>query len=159
MIYLNMIPRVYIDTSVIGGCLDKEFDTWSNLLIHEFLSRIKIAVVSDLTLQELEYAPKEIGKILSGLSSESLEYVFLSEKAIALAEAYIDQGVVTEKHLLDAQHIAIATVERVDVLVSWNFKQIVNLDRIKKFNAINLMKGYYLLEIRSPREVIYGKEN
>jgi len=129
------------------------------LLIHEFLSRIKIAVVSDLTLQELEYAPKEIGKILSGLSSESLEYVFLSEKAIALAEAYIDQGVVTEKHLLDAQHIAIATVERVDVLVSWNFKQIVNLDRIKKFNAINLMKGYYLLEIRSPREVIYGKEN
>jgi len=154
-----MIPRVYIDTSVIGGCLDEEFDTWSNLLFNEFRSRLKIAVISDLTLQELEYAPKEIGKILSGLSSESLEYVFLSEEAIALAEAYIAQGVVTEKHLLDAQHIAIATVERVDVLVSWNFKQIVNLDRIKKFNAINLMKGYYLLEIRSPREVIYGKEN
>jgi hypothetical protein len=93
------------------------------------------------------------------LSSESIEYVFLSDEAISLADTYIAYGAVTEKHLIDAQHIAIATIERVDVLASWNFKQIVNLERIRKFNAVNLMQGYHLLEIRSPLEVLYGEEN
>lgn len=59
---------------------------------------------------------------------------------------------------MDAQHIAIASVERVDVRVSWNFKQIVNLERIHAFNAVNLKMGYPVLEMRSPREVIYEKE-
>ncbi|MEW6001734.1 MAG: PIN domain protein [Nitrospirota bacterium] len=154
-----MIPRVYIDTSVIGGYLDDEFAVWSKLLFDEFRSGIKIAVVSDLTLRELEDAPKEVGQILSDLPPEFIEYVFLNNEAITLADTYIAQGVVNEKHLIDAQHIAIATIERVDVLVSWNFKQIVNLDRIRKFNAVNLMLGYHLLEIRSPLEVLYGKEN
>lgn len=154
-----MISRVYIDTSVIGGCIDDEFTTWSKLLFDEFRAGIKIAVVSDLTLRELEEAPEEVRQNLSALPMESVEYVFLSNEALTLADAYISQGVVTEKNLIDAQHIAIATVERVDVLVSWNFKQIVNLDRIRKFNAVNLMKGYHLLEIRSPLEVLYGKEN
>ena len=55
--------------------------------------------------------------------------------------------------LADAQHIALATVARVDVLVSWNFRHIVNLDRIRGFNAVNLRAGYPLLEIRSPLEL------
>jgi len=154
-----MRQRIYIDTSVIGGCLDDEFSTWSKLLFDEFRSGVKIAVVSDLTLQELDDAPEEVREILSELPSQAVEYVFLSAEAIALADAYIAQGVVTEKHLIDTQHIAIATIERVDVLVSWNFKQIVNLDRIRKFNAVNLMQGYQILEIRSPLEVLYEKEN
>lgn len=154
-----MISRVYIDTSVIGGCIDNEFATWSKLLFDEFRSGIKIAVVSDLTLRELEDAPEKVRQILSDLPSEFIEYVFLNDEAITLADTYIAQGVVNEKHLIDAQHIAIATIEHVDVLVSWNFKQIVNLDRIRKFNAVNLMQGYHLLEIRSPLEVVYGKEN
>jgi len=154
-----MVPRVYIDTSVIGGCIDDEFATWSKMLFDEFRSGIKIAVVSDLTLRELEEAPEEVKQTLSGLPSESIEYVFLSDEAISLADTYITHGAVTEKHLLDAQHIAIATIEHVDVLVSWNFKQVVNLERIRKFNAVNLMQGYHLLEIRSPLEVLYGEEN
>lgn len=154
-----MIPRVYIDTSIIGGCIDQEFASWSKRLFDEFSSGIKIAIVSDLTLQELEEAPEEVKLILSRLTSKAVEYVFLSKEAISLANSYISHGVVTEKHLIDAQHIAIATIERVDVLVSWNFKQIVNLDRIKKFNAVNLMQGFHLIEIRSPMEVLYEEEN
>ncbi|NWF51633.1 MAG: PIN domain protein [Nitrospirae bacterium] len=153
-----MIPRVYIDTSVIGGCLDEEFISWSRLLFDEFRSGIKIAVISDLTLRELEEAPQEVRQILFELPPEFIEYVFLTEEAISLADTYIKHGVVSEKYFIDAQHIAIATIERVDVLVSWNFKQIVNLERIRKFNAVNLMQGYHLLEIRSPMEVLYGKE-
>jgi hypothetical protein len=64
---------------------------------------------------------------------------------------------VTESYLVDAQHIAMATIKRVDVLVSWNFKHIVNLIRIRLYNSVNLKNGYPLLEIRSPQEVLYEK--
>jgi len=154
-----MKPRVYIDTSVIGGCLDEEFADWSNVLFDEFRAGTKVAVVSDLTRMELEEAPQNVRDVLSSIPEEYVEDVFLDEEAFALADAYINDGVVGIRHLVDAQHIAIATVERVDVLVSWNFKQIVNLDRVHAFNAVNLKKGYHVLEIRSPREVVREKED
>ncbi len=153
-----MIPRVYIDTSVIGGCIDNEFTTWSKTLFDEFRSGIKVAVVSDLTRLELEGAPDNVKNIISTLPDSSLENVFLTEEADNLAVSYLESSVISSKHLADAQHIAIASVERVDVLVSWNFKQIVNLDRIHAFNSVNLKQGYPILEIRSPMEVIHGEE-
>lgn len=79
-------------------------------------------------------------------------------EASALAEEYLTAGVIGSAHLEDARHIATATVQRVDVLVSWNFKHIVNLDRIRGYNSVNLRLGYALLEIRSPQEVLrYGE--
>jgi hypothetical protein len=83
------------------------------------------------------------------------EYVLLGEKAKGLALSYIEEGAANENYLIDAQHIAIATIERVDVLVSWNFKHIVNLNKIHLYNGVNLKKGYPLLEIRSPMEVLH----
>lgn len=153
-----MIPRVYIDTSVIGGCIDDEFAIWSNSLFDEFRNGVKIAVVSDLTRRELEAAPSNVKKILSTISGAHIESVFLSGEAESLALNYLKNKVVSSKHLVDAQHIAIASVERVDVLVRWNFKQIVNLDRIHAFNAVNIKLGYPLLEIRSPMEVLHEEE-
>jgi len=153
-----MKQRIYIDTSVIGGCEDPEFSKWSKQLFHEFQRGLRIAVISDLTRRELETAPEEVKEVLPAIPHGSLEDVFLTEEAEALAHNYIQDRVVTTKHVLDAQHIAIASVERVDVLVSWNFQQIVNLNRIRGFNAVNLKLGYPVLEIRSPREVLYEKE-
>jgi len=153
-----MKPRVYIDTSVIGGCFDDEFSTWSRKLFDEFQVGSKIAVVSDLTRRELEGAPKKVKEILSTIPETSTENVFLSEEAEKLAASYLENEVVGIKHLADAQHIAIASIEKVDVLVSWNFQQIVNLNRIHAFNAVNLKRGYLILEIRSPREVISEEE-
>ena len=74
---------------------------------------------------------------------------------VSLAEAYIKEGVVGEANRVDAQHIAIATIQRVDVLVSWNFQHIVNWSRIRAFNSVNLRLGYPQLEIRSPQQVYY----
>jgi hypothetical protein len=153
-----MKPRVYIDTSVIGGCFDEEFAVWSLKLFGEFHAGSKTAVVSDLTRRELEGAPTNVQDILLSLPVGSIENVFLSDEAERLASHYLKNGVIGRKHIVDAQHIAIASVERVDVLVSWNFQQIVNLDRIHAFNAVNLKLGYSMLEIRSPREVIYEKD-
>ncbi len=149
--------RVYIDTSVIGGCLDAEFKEDSSQLFDEFISGIKTMVVSDVLLFELERAPDGVRNILREVPSDNIEYVALNEESIALANAYIKEGAVAEKSLSDARHIAIATVERVDVLVSWNFKHIVNINRIHLFNSVNLKLGYPILEIRSPKEVLYER--
>jgi hypothetical protein len=151
------IPRIYIDTSVLGGCFDDEYEDDSNLLVKEFIARQKVAVISDLLLLELEAAPEEVRKIPEMIPEAAKEYVRLDEESIELASAYLSEQAVAESSLSDARHIAIATVARVDVLVSWNFRHIVNLNRIRRFNAVNLKLGYMTLEIRSPSEVLYEK--
>ena len=149
-----MIPRIYIDTSVIGGCLDKEYDKASKQLWNEFRTGKKVALVSDLLQLELEEAPVRVRRLLNDLPANSIEYISLDEEAIALANAYLRDGAVAESSLSDARHIAIATIARADILVSWNFKHIVNLNRIRRFNAVNLKLGYPTIEIRSPSEVL-----
>ena len=153
-----MKQRIYIDTSVIGGCVDEEFSLWSLRLFEEFRKGLRVAVVSDLTRREIERAPEDVRKVLLSVPRANIDDVFLTQEAESLAKKYVDEGVVSRKHIVDAQHIAIASAERVDVLVSWNFQQIVNLARIHAFNAVNLKLGYAILEIRSPRDIVYEKE-
>jgi len=148
-------PRIYVDTSVIGGCLDNEFEEYSPQLFEEFIAGKKRLVISDLVLFELEEAPENVREVLNKVAEDNIEYVFLNEESMSLANAYLKEGVIAEHSLSDARHIAIATVEKVNVLVSWNFKHIVNLNRIHLINSVNLKLGYPILEIRSPLEVIY----
>lgn len=149
-----MIQRIYIDTSVIGGCFDEEFNEGSNLLMEEFRSGIKICAFSDLTLDELQNAPLNVRLVLDTIPDSYKEFLFLDEEARRLSQLYLDEKAVTEKFREDAEHIAIATINRIDVLVSWNFKHIVNLNRIRVFNAVNMKYGYPELEIRSPLEIL-----
>ena len=62
-------------------------------------------------------------------------------------------GALTQRGLPDARHIADAAIVQVDVLVSWNIKCVVNVQRIRTFNEVNRKIGYGPLDIRSPREV------
>jgi hypothetical protein len=149
-----MRRRIYTDTSVIGGCLDDEFEEFSGLLIQRFISGSSTLVLSDLTRLELSRAPEAVRAVLDGIPSAIMEEVRFTEEAAQLSQAYIDAKVIGEAMRFDAQHIATATIHRVDVLVSWNFKHIVNLERIQGYNSINLRLGYPLLEIRTPREVL-----
>ena len=96
--------------------------------------------------------------VLEEVPAEHREYVELTEEAAILAQRYIDAGVIVATKRVDAQHIAIATISRVEVLVSWNFRDIVNLQRIRGYNAVNRRDGYPLLEIRTPQEVIRYEE-
>lgn len=146
--------RVYTDTSVFGGCFDEEFLDYSIILIEQFKKGEKILTISDLTLQELQNAPLEVLGIYDSIPKHFTEFAVLDDEARFLAQKYINEKVVIKKFLVDAQHIAIASINRVDVLVSWNFKHIVNFRRIQLYNATNLKYGYPLIEIRSPREVI-----
>ncbi len=147
--------RIYIDTSVIGGCFDSEFETDSNKLLEKFKNGEMIAVLSELTVQELDPAPEYVKSILEEIPDEFLEKVPSLPEAKVLAESYVSFGAVPSHSATDALHIALATINRVDVLVSWNFKHIVNIKRIHAYNGVNLKEGYTQLEIRSPKEVLY----
>lgn len=79
---------------------------------------------------------------------------FVEGEAFSLADAYIQRGILGPGSRSDALHVALATVGGVDVLVSWNFRHIVNLGRVRLFHSANLERGYPLIEIRSPLEVL-----
>lgn len=76
-----------------------------------------------------------------------------------MATQYIAEGVVGQTSLADCLHIALATINRADYLISWNFKHIVNVQRIRGYNSINIKNGYKELEIRSPRDFVIYEDN
>jgi hypothetical protein len=154
-----MIKRYYIDTSVIGGCFDDEFKKWSNVFFDEIKKGDKIAVISDLTFRELELAPDPVKNKLNEIPINFIENIITLDEAYELADQYVKEEAISRKFLEDAIHIANATLNMVHALVSWNFKHIVNLERIKRYNAVNLKNGYYILEIRSPVEVLNPDKN
>ena len=146
--------RIHTDTSVLGGCEDEEFAQHSVRLLDSFVRGERVLVLSSLTVQELAVAPAAVRRRLASVPEAHIETLQLDAEARDLAEAYLSAGVLTVRMRADAQHIAIASVARVDVLVSWNFKHIVNLQRIHGYNSVNLRQGYPLIEIRTPREVL-----
>jgi hypothetical protein len=107
---------------------------------------------------ELIGAPQNVRELLLQFSPDKFERVQLTEEAIKLADMYISEKVVGQTSLEDCRHIALATISRVDVLASWNFKHIVNLDRIKGYNSVNYRLGYPMIEIRSPKDLIHYED-
>jgi predicted nucleic acid-binding protein len=146
--------KIYIDTSVIGGCFDDEFKDTSDRLFEEFKAGIKIAVISDITLFELKKAPEEVRNKINEIPEENIINVIIDDDAEQLARKYILEKVISANYIEDARHIALATINNIDVLASWNFRHIVNVTKIYGYNAVNLREGRHLLEIRSPREIV-----
>jgi len=107
-----------------------------------------------MTESELEDAPEKVKKLIRELPQKIVEYVEITEDTLYLADKYIQENVVGKMSRDDCIHIALATINRADVLISWNFKHIVNLKRIRGYNAVNLKYGYPTIEIRSPKEMI-----
>ncbi len=150
--------KFYVDTSVWGGHEDEEFEEWTVPFFGQARQGIFTIVLTDLTLRELSVAPQRVRRLTQTIPDPFLELISLTEEAETLAGRYISEGVLTPKFESDAQHIAMATILKVDSLVSWNFKHMVNFFRIKQYNSINLKFGYQTIDIRTPKEVIYGTE-
>jgi hypothetical protein len=154
-----MKQRIYIDTSVVGGYYDEEFKEDTVKLFERFENDEIIFVVSDLLDLELLDAPQKVKELLLKYSPDKFERIELTEEAVKLADTYIKEKVVGPTNITDWRHIALATINKVDVLSSWNFKHIVNLDKIKGYNSVNLRLGYMIVEIRSPKDLInYGND-
>lgn len=146
--------RIYVDTSVIGGCCDAEFADGSRKLIALGKDGAAVLLISDLMITELQRAPAAVQAVLVQIPKTMTEEIRASDESRALRDAYLAAGVVGPRHVNDAHHVALATVARADMIVSWNFKDIVHFDKIRGFNAVNMRDGYGLIAIYSPLEVI-----
>ena len=151
--------RIYVDTSVFGGCFDDEFKRESLQLFKDVTVGKFIVVVSDTTFKELADAPEKVQNVLGNLPKEQVEYVSQTDEVYELRDAYLDAGVVGPKSRQDAEHIATASAHNVDFVVSWNFKHIVHYDKISGYHAVNVLKGYMPIKIYSPKEVASNEED
>jgi predicted nucleic acid-binding protein len=143
---------MYIDTSVFGGFYDDEFAEHTRPLFNRLKNNEFKLLFSSVTQDELNNAPDRVKDLVKGLKVEYTEFLDVTDEATELAAEYIAEGVVGHTSFTDCLHIALATINQADYLISWNFKHIVNVDRIRGYNSINIKKGYKQLEIRSPRE-------
>ena len=149
----DSLLRIYIDTSVLGGCFDREFATWSNGLVRDFRAGRLIPVLSDVTAAEVQDAPEAVRDLHQELLTLVDGVLAVSEQTLSLVAAYEARKILPAKYEADMHHIALATIAEVASLVSWNFKHIVRLEKIRLFNEVNVELGYNALSILSPREV------
>jgi predicted nucleic acid-binding protein len=149
-----LIQRLYIDTSVFGGHYDVEFAEFTVPLFERVKNGEFTTLFSTVTQEELENAPENVRELVQHLKIEYTELLEVTDEAVDLANEYIAEKVVGQTSYADCLHIALATINRADFLISWNFKHIVNVDRIRGYNAINIKNGYKQLEIRSPRDFV-----
>lgn len=146
--------RIYADTSVIGGCFDPEFAADSLRLIEGVRRGRLMLLLSDIVLAELADAPSRVQAVLESLPTTSVEKVAVTVQVLQLRDAYLAAQVVGPRWADDAAHVAAATVARADAIVSWNFQHIVRLDKMMAYNEVNLRKGYGILTIVTPKEVV-----
>ena len=149
--------RIYLDTSVFGGYFDDEFQEFTKPLF-ERINKGEFKIIFSTMLEtELELAPKKVRNMVSKIANDQTEFVEETDDAVELATEYITENVVGKASYPDCLHIALATLNQADLLISWNFKHIVNIERIRGYNSINVKNGYKHLEIRSPRDLMnYG---
>lgn len=145
--------RIYADTSVFGGVFDSEFSEPTNQFFAEVEAGRFTLVTSAIVAAEIEPAPPEVREFFDRYTMVA-EIIEVGPEAIELQHQYIRAGVVTEKSEGDALHVAVATVAKCDVIVSWNFKHIVHFDKVPKYNAVNVLNGHGQIGIYSPLEVI-----
>ena len=149
--------RVYADTSVFGGVFDSEFDTASNLFFDQVKEGKFKLCISDIVRRELEGAPQNVKSLFEDLLL-FCEILPISETCLNIRDQYLMHNIVTLKSSDDALHVATASVNGCDIIVSWNFKHIVHFDKIKLYNAVNKIQGLNEIFINSPSEVIYYEE-
>jgi len=144
--------KLYLDTSVLNAYLDvknpyrqeitKQF--WSKLENYQvFVSELTIREINAAQNEELRHDLLELMKDFECLSVEG-------EEVRMLAEEYVLRGIIPVKYVTDAIHIAVATVNSLDILISWNYEHVVKLKTKRGVNAINALLGYNPIEIIDP---------
>jgi predicted nucleic acid-binding protein len=149
--------RVYIDTSVFGGVFDPEFDRVSKRFFDIIGKGIFEPVVSVIVAEEISDAPSHVQTLYQHVA-QTADVQQVDEAALDLRDAYLKAGIVTKQWAADALHVAVATVSACEMIVSWNFKHIVNFRRIPLYNMVNRKIGYGEIGIFTPQEVIEDED-
>jgi hypothetical protein len=155
---MPQLVRAYADTSIFGGVRDHEFAEASARFLGLARTGVVQLVVSGLVADEIEAGPETVRDAFADALAHA-ELAEVGHEAYALQRAYTDHGVVTERWAADALHVATASVALCSMIVSWNFRHIVNYHRIPLYNAVNTLMGYPPLAIHSPLEVRFDGED
>ena len=154
--------RLYLDTSVLNFLFAEDVPEFKKITEEFFENYVKkgkyITYVSDVVIREIEKTIDEIKKIslLELIKKYSLQILTLNKDSDALANVYIRENIIPARKIEDAQHIAISTCNQIDILVSWNFKHLANIQKQIAVRIVNEKEGYfYPLILTNPMEVIY----
>ena len=149
-----MKQRIYIDTSVIGGYYDTEFDEATREFFRRIENKEFDVYFSEVNDTELINAPQQVKEVKNLIPADCFHYIEMTDEIKELALLYIEEGALGRASRNDAYHIALASVNRIDCLISWNFKHIVNYDKKRMFNSINIRFAYPQINIYSPLEFL-----
>ena len=142
----------YADTSVYGGVFDDLYREATTRFFRQVdEGRFRLAVSPHIE-EELRPAPSPIRDFFARLLTGA-QWLDSTPEVVALADAYLAEGILGPSSRMDALHVATATVHRCSVLVSWNFRHIVQLNRADSFNVVNIVHGHSPLFISTPKEV------
>ncbi|MBI4690193.1 MAG: hypothetical protein HY754_08000 [Nitrospirae bacterium] len=154
--------KLYLDTSVLNFLYADDVPEFKNITEEFFENYVKkdkyIVYISDVVIREIEKTRDETKKInlLKLIKKYSLKILTLNEYSEALADVYIKEKIIPSRKIEDARHIAISTCNQIDILVSWNFKHLANIQKQIAVKIINEQEGYfYPLLLTNPMEVIY----
>jgi predicted nucleic acid-binding protein len=150
--------RIYADTSVFGGCFDREFEKPSLRFFELVREGRVILLMSEIVDRELARAPARVRQQRSSLPAGVVEELLITDELSVVTDAYLAAEIVSQRYRDDAAHVAAATVARASAIVSWNFKHIVSLNRIRGYNQVNLALGCGLVTIVTPRSVLRDEE-
>lgn len=154
--------RLYLDTSVIGALFDTEMPQRikiTRLLFDSIVEGQHTGVISNIVLEEIERSPEDLKEnLLAEIRNIPFQVISEDETSAELLETYEKEGFIRKTARLDLRHLAVATVNGVDAVVSWNFRDIVNIRTRRAVHSVNLRLGFPLIEIVSPEEVILYEE-
>ena len=145
---------VYVDTSVVGSYYDP-YDELRRAQTREFWIKLGnySVYVSKLVDEELTAIANYRLRLKLLKLVSSFKVLEVTPEIEALADEYVKKGVVPDMFRSDALHLAATTLNRIDYLVSWNFKHLVNIRTRRLVNQVNLKRGYRAIEIVSPQEL------
>ena len=149
---------IYLDSSVIGGYFDAEFEDATGKLWLEMEAGTYRFLSSLLVDQEIADAPQRVQDLMAATFNQA-DLLPITPEVEELAAAYMVQKIVPVRYEDDATHVAIASVHQIGLLASWNFKHLVNFQRETAFNAVNLLQGYPSIRILSPLELIHENDD
>lgn len=155
--------KVYLDTSVVSylnqeDAPERMRDT---LQLWELFRQGQYEVyISDIVIQEIDNCKKDKLQILRDyLRQIEYDIIETDNRTIELAEKFIDFGILKQKSFDDCQHIAAAILAGCDIIVSWNFKHIVNVKTIRGVKVITTLEGYKDLLIYPPSALLESEDN
>jgi len=145
--------KVYPDASVFGGYSDDEFAESTKPFFDAILAGQATALISDTLVDELRFAPDQVRALLRRVMECGCEHLLVRPETVALRNAYLRAGVLAPKWADDALHVAHAVIARADVIVSWNFRHLVNPQRIRGFSGVDVAEGYGPVVIMTPADI------